>query len=403
MADRTLNNNDIVTLLTGAYEMATGQDGIDTLDLSDFVDGGSAYETLIQDNAWRDQFTKALLVQCVKNFYMDSSYAEEYRNPFYQDARTFGAITQLITIEAPEVQESHSWQNFVSGTSKAGEYTLFLPNVTTAYAGKSTSWELPVAVTDEQWNPAFKNKEELATFVAQILMVVRNAIIKHQEDIDGMNRNNFIATKIAYAGSVGAEGIHVVDLVALYRAETGDTTITTKEDFMADDKCMRFAAETFDKYMNYMTKQSALFNIGGKVKFCPKSRMVCQVLQHFESRMRSVSYADTYNMEFVKLPLHDTVPYWQGFGYPSATTGAIDFDEISAVNVKTAGGDTVNQTGVVAFMADQWSVMSCLQSERTAVTRFDPEAVTQYYYQFKSQQINNAGQNALVFVLNDVT
>ena len=404
MADAYLNN-DISSLVKTAYGQLVGEDDIDTLDLADFCETGKAYDNLIANNAWKEQFTKALLQQCVKNFYTDTSYREEYRDPFFKDSRRFGAICQMISAELPDsaIQESKAWQHFTSGSATVGVYTLYLPSVSAKMFGKSGSFEIDIAVTGEQWDTAFKNESELEQFVAFLMMTVDNAIVCHLEDCNNMNRNNFIAEKINYAGSVGATGVHVIDLVALYRAETGDTTITTKEEYMADDKCMRFAAETIDKYTGYLSKMSVLFNVDGKKKFTPRSRQVCQILQHFYSRMKSVSYADAYNMDFVKLPGFDAVPYWQGFGEASATTGSVDFDEVSAIKVKTADGNTVSKTGVVGFLADEWSIMHTILSERVAHTRHDPEDIDQYYYQFRDQRINNLGQNAVVFVLNDVS
>lgn len=401
MADKYLNNNAVYSLVNEAYKQAVGAKAITTEDLKDFCETGAAYDTLIADNAWKDQFTKAILQQCVKNFYTDTSYRSEYRDPFFKDSRRFGAISQMISAEAPEAVESHAWQNFVSGTSTVGVYTLYLPSVSSKFYGKSTSWEIDIAITGEQWDTAFKNENELAQFVAFLMMTVDNAIVVHLEDCNNMNRNNFIGEKIAYAGSVGATGVHVVDLVALYRAETGDSTITTREEFMADDKCMRFAAETIDKYTGYLSKMSTLFNVDGKKKFTPKSRQVCQILQHFYSRMKTVSYADAYNMDFVKLDGFDAIPYWQGFG--AAANGAVDFDEVSTIKVKTSEGNTISQSGVVGFLADEWAIMHTILSERVAHTRHDPEDIDQYYYQFRDQRINNLGQNAVVFVLNDVS
>ena len=401
MADKYLNNNAVYSLVNEAYKQAVGAKAIATEDLTDFCETGAAYDTLIADNAWKDQFCKALLQQCVKNFYTDTSYRSEYRDPFFKDSRRFGAICQMISAEAPEAVESHAWQNFVSGSSTVGVYTLYLASVSSKFFGKSTSWEIDIAISGEQMDTAFKNEGELAQFVAFLMMTVDNAIVVHLEDCNNMNRNNFIGEKINYAGSVGATGVHVVDLVALYAAETGDQTVTTAEAFMADDKCMRFSAETIDKYTGYLSKMSTLFNVDGKKKFTPKSRQVCQILQHFYSRMKTVSYADAYNMDFVKLEGFDAIPYWQGFG--AAANGAVDFDEVSTIKVKTSEGNTISQSGVVGFLADEWASMHTILSERVAHTRHDPEDIDQYYYQFRDQRINNLGQNAVVFVLNDVS
>lgn len=403
MSDKYLNNNACYSLINAAYAQVVGEHAIDTQDLSDFVETGAAYDSLIADNAWKDQFTKALLAQCVKNFYLDTEYRNAYESPFFKDSRRFGAITQMISCEVGDVQESHAWQQFVSGSSTVGVYTLYLPSVSAKTVGHSASFELPIAITDEQWDTAFKNEDELAQFVSFVMMTVKNGIEVYLESCEEMNRNNFIAEKIAYSGSASAAGVHVVDLLALYRAETGDETITTKEGFMADDKAMRFAAETIDKYTLYMQRMSTLFNIDGKQKFCPKDRLVCQLLGHFYSRMKSVSYADAFNYDFVKLPDFQAVPYWQGFGVASETTGAIDFEEISTIKAKTTSGETVSQSGIVGFLCDEYGIMTTILSQRVAVTRHDPEAITQYYYQFRRQNVNMLGQNALVFVINDVT
>lgn len=403
-ADVTLNN-DISSLVKSAFSQVVGSDDIDTLDLADFCETGKAYSDLIANNAWKEQFTKALLQQCVKNFYTDTSYREEYRDPFYKDSRRFGAIVQAISADLPEgaIRESHAWQNFVSGTTTAGSYTLILPSVDAKVYGKSGSWELVCSVTGEMWDTAFKNEDELSKFVAYIMMIIDNQIVAHLENCNEMNRNNFIAELINYASDVSATGVHVVDLLALYRAETGDTTVITKEAFMADDKCMRFAGETMDKFTGYLSKMSVLFNVSGKKKFTPKSRQVFQVLQHFYSRMKTVVYADAYNLDFVKLPGFDVVPYWQGFGEASSITGSVDFDEISAIKVKTADGNTVSQDGIVGLLCDEFSILHTVISERVAHTRFDPENIDQYYYQFRDQRMNNLDMPAVVFVINDVS
>ena len=109
MADAYLNN-DISALVKAAYGQLVGEDDIDTLDLADFCETGKSYSNLIANNAWKEQFTKALLQQCVKNFYTDTSYREEYRDPFFKDSRRFGALCQMISAELPDgaVQESEN-------------------------------------------------------------------------------------------------------------------------------------------------------------------------------------------------------------------------------------------------------------------------------------------------------
>ena len=207
-----LNNNQVATVVNAAMGQSTGKDDVEELDLRGIVDTGGD-ESVIGS---RDSFTKALLNELINKWYTDSSYRSEFEDPFFVNTEKFGAIVQAISVEVPEVKESSAWQDFGPGegqVNKVGEYTIYLPIVHNVIYGKSVSYELPVCVTEEQWNTAFKSESEIRGFVSYILMCVDNALIVHLENISNMNRNNFMAEKIAYAASVGATGVHVVDLV----------------------------------------------------------------------------------------------------------------------------------------------------------------------------------------------
>ena len=131
-----INNNDIVSLMKTALANMQGGATIETEDLSDFIDGGKAYSAITE--VGKEQFYKALIAQGVKNVFTDTAYNDRYDDPFYEDSRKFGAIVQMIHAEAPEVQASHAWQTFVSGTTKLGEYTIYTCMVESQLYGLSS-------------------------------------------------------------------------------------------------------------------------------------------------------------------------------------------------------------------------------------------------------------------------
>ena len=45
--------------------------------------------------------------------------------------------------------------------------------------------------------------------------------------------------------------------------------------------------------------------------------------------------------------------------------------------------------------------MNTIKKHRVAATYFDPEALTQYYNQFRDQYMNNLTMNAVVYVVQD--
>lgn len=391
-----INNNQIFTLVRGAYVDALGGASLENLKIEDLSDFGDLLGNILEN---RDQFTKALIMQCAKNWFTDTSYRTMYNDPFFEDEREYGAIIQMISATAPEVQESHAWQNFVSGTSKVGEYTVFIPLVESKLFGKTVSWEINISLTDEQWDDAVRNAEELGNFTAYIMMVVDNAIVCHLENMNSTNRNNFIVEKEKAEADANVAGVHVINLIEAYNTERGGS-ITTVADFLKSPEAMRFGACKIDEYVKYFGKMSKLFNTEGKARFTPDERKVVQVVKKFASAMAEVNYATTFNAGYTQLPNYEEVPFWQGFG-----SGA-SWDDVTTIKTVEGTGDSATEktyTGIVALIADKWAIMHTIRKHRVAVHRADPEALTTYFYQYRDSYMNNLGMNGLVFVLEDIT
>ena len=397
----TLNNNSCYTIINAARAQALGggsSQAIDALDLSAIIDAGGD-ETVLGS---REAFTKALINVLVKNWFQDSSYRSSYSDPFFEDAAMFGAITQMISADIPDVQPSHQWTSYTSGTTTVGQYTVFLPTISVSFRGKSDSWEIPLAITGNQWNTAFKSEDELRSFITYLLMMVDNALVVHLENMGNMNRNNFIAEKYkaATAGSP-TPGVHVVDLLGGFVAAHGDTTKNfTVADFLDSQEALIYAAEQIALYSDYIGRMSTMFNLENKKRFTPADRKVLQVLSAFEKRMQFHALSDVYHDELASLPGHQSVPYWQGFG-----NGGV-WSEVSKIIVKPSSyetGDATTVSNVVAFLADKWAVMHTIIEHRVAVKREDPMDLDLYFYQFTDRYLNDLTQNAIVFVLNPYT
>lgn len=401
---RSIDNASAYQIVNAAYSQAVGASAVDTLTLDDFADGGVAFESLTMG---RDKFMKALIDQVV-NFYSDYSYKNNYNDPYYVESRRYANIVQMLSVKAPEVQESHSWKNLApyddSGTTRKvsiGTYEVNPPIVDAVYYTKSNSWELPIAITEEQMTDAFRTGEDLRGFVDQIFVIVENALLQHREDMNAANRNAFIADKILYAGSVGATGIHVVNLLTEYNAQRGKQ-IATVEAFMADPDAMRFASAQMLLYTKYLKKQSALFNTRGLVKFVPEGRLITEVNSAFESALFETAYSDTYHDEIIRLSDYYSVPWWQGSGVQGVATTPTGFDQVTAIDVSVTAGD-VKKSGIVALMADKYAIMHTIRQERVAAQYFEMEDVTLYAYQNRDQYMENLGQNAVVFTVEEPT
>lgn len=198
-----LNNNSVDSTINEAYSMATGISDVENLTLKDIIDAGSSDGGALAGK--KEQFTKALISLWAKNMFTDTE-ATEKDDPYFVDSREWGAIVQMISAQAPEVQESHAWKMFTSGSSQVGTYTVYLPIVSTKYYGKTNSWELPITISYEQYADAFTGAEGFNAFRAYVFVVIRNAIKKHRKDMNDANRNNFIGEKYAFATTVKTPG-----------------------------------------------------------------------------------------------------------------------------------------------------------------------------------------------------
>lgn len=404
---RTVDNASAYTLVNAAYNQAVGTAAVETQTLDDFADAGVAYASL---TVGRDKFVKALIDQVV-NFYSDYSYKSNYVDPYYVESRRFANITQMLSAQAPEVQESHAWKNLAPTTSQGvttkvsiGTYEVNPPIVDALYYTKTDSWELPIAITEEQLTDAFKSGEELRGFVDWIFVVVENALTQHREDMNAANRNAFMADKILYAGSQGAQGIHVVNLLTEYNTQRGKS-IATVAAFLADPDAMRFASAQLLLYTKYLKKQSALFNTRGLVKFVPEGRLVTEVNSAFESALFETAYSDTYHDEMIRLSDYYSTPFWQGFGVNHTSTGESDpatvaaaFDQVTKIDVSVSAGD-VSKSGIVALLADKYAIMHTIRQERIAHQYFSMEDINLYAYQNRDSYMENLGQNAVVFTV----
>ena len=395
-----INNNQAAEVIKAAFKQATGSTALDTLDLEGIIDAGKSGEFTPE----KEPFTKALISVLTKNWFTDSSYRSQYKDPFYEDAERFGAIIQAISIEVPEVTESHAWKDFSPVVdpstgdvtyATAGIYNVYVPVVDTKYYTKSITWELPIAITNEQWDVAFDNTSEALSFVSYVLMCVDNAIVIHLENMNNASRNDFIAEKVHYATTQGATGVHVINLVEEYQKSQAEPADMTSEAYLNSTDALLNGIEVLMNHIDLLRKPTRIYNTEQKLRFTPDERLVVQVLSQYENRLNVVGRSNIYHDELVALPGHEKIPYWQAPGLVNA------FADVANINVKTASGDSVDVDGVVAFVADKWSILHTIRNKRVASTYFDPEDLTQYYNQFRDQYMNNLTMNAIVFVVQD--
>lgn len=396
MSVEFLNSNQVYAEVNEAYKQAVGEKAIATQNISGFI--SKEFKDQIGD--YREQFTQALILQGVRSVFMDSMYRRAKEAGFRTDDMQFKAILQAITITAPEVQAAHNWKVFTDGDN-IGVYQIKLPRVDSAIYGETSSWELQYDMTGTQWDDAWTSEADVVAFYGAIRLAIANAIEAHDEELDDMMRNTLIAELVKNSNKVGSHSLSVVDLRLAYNAEMKPATpVKTFEEFHSDKECLRFMARKLVEFKDYFKKMSKLFNMAQRATFTPEDRIKLQVLGYSEQAYNSILQSQTFNSIFTKLPLYETIPYWQGTGLQDAISTALSPDELSKISI-TDGTTATTIEGVVALLADKWSCLHGLKNPRRVVTEYHkPEDVTQTFIQTHEMRAIMSTQNAVVFIVS---
>lgn len=391
----SLVNNEMYTTLKSAFEQATGMKDIEITNLHDIIDTANDPNVVLE----KDIFVKSLAQLIYKNLYTDTEFKRDDNDVFFENSSAYGAIIQTISVEVPEVNENPAWTAITSGQTTIGSNTVFVPVVNTQYYGKTDTWSIPVVFSDVQLNSAFLSENALGEFYSYINLSVRNSVKKHRQVMSGLNRNNYMAEKIAYSKKANAKGVHVINLVKKFCEKTGLTEMTVTE-FRKNADALRFAIQEMKLFKNYMMDMSTLFNTAQHNKFIDSDRFVAQVLAEFESDIETNALSQTYHEEFITMPLHRTVPAWQGL----TSTTALDFNTVSSIKIETASdGTEVSQSGIVALFVDKWAIMHTIVESYVGFQHDDIKRLNLYDYQFTDRYMNNLTLNGLVFILEDVS
>lgn len=390
---KTTFNTDIHSFLQDATNQILGADARDTLTLTDIIDIGKTW-----DFSQKEQWVKELSGMFIKDMYTDRAYKDKRNDVFFEDAARFGAVVRIINMEMPDLIENRSWTQVTSGVTTIGSNTVYLPIVNQQLFGATDSWGVSIAYTGNQLDAAFENEAGLLEFESYVKLMAKNAIEVHRATMNSVNRNNYIGEKIHAGNTTGK--VNVINLVEEYQRDHGNSSMTVAQFFSSAD-ALRYSVKTFKKYKDLLHDMSTLFTMdsNSKGKFVPDDRFVFQVLSDFEGRLDSEVYSTTYHDEFVKLPLYRNVNAWQALRGLTTLT----FEDLSAIDIVTANGDTVSQNGIVAMMVDKWAIMHTMVQNRVGYQRDDIKNISMYDYQFTDRYMNNLLLPGIIFVIQNYT
>lgn len=367
----------------------TGGSAVLEEDLSNVVQTGTAIQNI---DGWQNRFVNALVDRIGRTIFVNRPYSG-FAPSVMMDAWEYGSIMMKIASELPEATENESWE-LTDGAS----YDPFIYKANPAYAkfyDGLTTFELDKSILDRQLKSSFSSPTELNAFTSMIFNEVEKSMTIKNTGLVMRTINSMIVDTLYdlnSGGSVsGRTGNRAVNLLYLYNQKFSQNL--TAAAAITDQAFLRFASYTMGLYVDRLKTMSTLFNIGGKQRFTPQSVLHVVLLSEFKEAAGVYLYnaANNFNIENLKLPNAETVPYWQGSGTDFA------FASTSKVYAKSGSGNSMEVSGILGVMFDREALGVCNQDSRVT-TQYNPKAeFTNYFYKRDARYFTDSNENFVVF------
>ena len=379
-------------LMTQVYELANdvtktvlGEQAVVNEDLSNVVDIGDQISNL----NLLDNYVRSLVDHIGKMIFVNRAYSGTAPS-LLMDSWEYGSILEKVTYDGlPEATENESWE--LEDGEEYNPNIFTQPKVSAKFYDKRVTFEVPMSFAERQVKSAFSNAAQMNAFFSMIYNAIEKSMTVKIDGLIERTINNVIGETLADASA----GVRSIDLLAGYN-EQYDQELTAEQAILTPE-FIRYASYMFKLYSDRMVKISKLFNAGGKERFTPKDMQRIIMLSEFKTAADVYLQSDTFHNELTKLPNADEVPYWQGSGV------AYDFLSTSAINVKTASGDTVAQAGILGVIFDR-DAAGVSNLNRRVTTDWNAKGeFWNNWYKFDAGYFNDFNENAIVFHMGELT
>lgn len=348
-----------------------------------------------------DNYAGKIIDKVGRTIFWDRVYTADDLG-IWRDSWEYGSVLEKIRCEVGEYEDNCEWKLTDQSGNGVSDYNdsiqthieelfKFYPaSVQAKYFNSKTTFKTTISITRKQLREAFNSASELGRFIGMIEQRVRSKMEISKNALQKMVIANLMGEHLA-------QSKQVIDLGAMYNAETGQTAGTLAA-ALNDKTKARFIAQKMTFYREMMSEPSKLYSASGTFwNHTPveDSRMI--VLADLDSALRFNVYGDTYNEEFVKLNNYKVVPFWQ-------TTGKTNtLADRSGISITTSNGNDVTRNDIIGVLFDKDAAMIC-NDEPDVRTQYNPDGnFTNFFYCADCSYYNDFDENCIVFTWGDGT
>lgn len=383
----------IATLMNTITGEILGKNDIVAEDLSNVVDiGKEIFNTTDVDN-----YVKSLVNQVGKIIFVSRPYRGGVPSVL-MDEWEFGSIVEKISSDLPEATENESYE--LEDKKSYDVNVFYKPKASSKFFNSKVTFEIPMSFTELQVKESFQNATQLNAFISMLYNEVEKSMTVKTDSLVMRTINNFIGQTFHHDFSDVTDGVYsaktstrAVNLLKLYNDLHGTTL--TADKCISDPEFIKFATYEMGLYIDRMGSMSTLFNLGGKARFTPRDMLHVILLSDFTNASKIYLQSNTFNDELVKLPNHDTVPYWQASGTDYS------FNNVSDLHVNIADGQggtaEIATSGILGVMFDRDSLGVCNFNRRVTSNYNAKAEFFTNWFKMDSSYFNDFNENFVVF------
>ena len=373
-----------------ATQEALGEGVVVNEDLSNIVSIG---EQVFNANAM-DKYVKALVNRIGKVIFVNRVYQGSAPSVM-MDGWEYGSVLQKVSAALPDARVNETWE-LEDGQSYDPHIFHKPKGVISKFYNDYVTFEIDMSFTEDQLKMSFTNATEMNGFISMLYTNVDNSMTVKVDELIRRTINNMIAETIYDDFGASAlntkSGAKAINLLYLYNntVNAGNTPLTVAQ-AITNPEFIRFAAYRIKLTHDRMRTMSKVFNVGEQPRFTPTDLGHIVLLSDFASAADVYLQSDTFHNELTKLPTADVVTYWQGSGTDFA------FDEVSKIDVTSAGGHAVDTTGILGVMFDRWA-LGVTNVNKKVTSQWTPNAeFFTNFYKYKAGFFNDLNENFVVF------
>lgn len=390
MAANDLSFNQLSTVLNSIVSQATGKNPLAITNTSEFI---SVAQTALKTGY--DPLLQSISQVLSRTIFSTRPYYRKFGG-IQVDNQKWGNITRKLNISDKD------WENDVRFELVDGEsvdmYKVNKPNILQTNFYGANVYERSYTIFKDQLDCAFSGPDEFARFLSMVTGNCTDMIEQAHENLARATVANYIG------GKVKGDADSCIHLLTEYNALTG--LALTKENVYQPANYKPFIDWVYSRIATLtelMTERSQLFhtNITGKTinRHTPLQRQKVYLYAPARFNIESMSLANTYNYNFLKMAYNETVNYWQSIQSPSKINVKPSY--LQADGTITTPEAALEQDDIFGVIFDEEALGYTVMNQWSATTPFNAKGgYSNVFFHFTDRFWNDFTENGLVLLLD---